>query len=181
MTEKTYENKKKYLIIIGIGFAVLCLCIFSIIGIFYKISGWGKCRLGEQLYLKGSINETCARIGTKIDPLPDSSAGKLTITVTPWTGWDDGALDQEVFTYKISSADDYELPELEKFKIIKHNKSEIEIKIDNLAVKQGADLDKTGINLNDCKVQTVTIKKGERIEADTCTMDGGVNWEIKYE
>ena len=72
---------KKLFILSGIIF-------LSVFLVYYWFSGFGKCRLGENLYFKNLPYEQCAKIGTKIDPPPLSDMNYfLKIIKSPWSGW----------------------------------------------------------------------------------------------
>lgn len=49
-----------------------------------------------------------------------------------------------------------------------------------IGLKQGDALFDESINLNSCGPQTFTIKRNEKVELYTCTMDAGTTWELTY-
>lgn len=165
-------------IVIGIGLLVL---LFG--GLFlYYLSGFGKCELGEALYFKGTRSETCAKIGTKVDPIP-TSVRTLTIVESPWTGWSEIQPD-DIRWVETINREDYEIS-LDggnyKLKVIEYNDEEIRLSVNDLALKQGETLQNTGSDLTGCKYHEFVMRLNEKVELDTCTLDAGINWEISYD
>ncbi len=172
-------------VILPLVFAGVVAIIAIIFIILYAISGFGQCQIGQAQYFKGTRNETCAPIGTKIDPLP-LNIRALDVTISPWTGWSEAQpedvthtiiLDGAVQTIDISQpdySDEYTLT------VLSFDDNQIQLSVSNLALKQGEDLKNAGSNLNDCVPHTFTMKLNEKVELDTCTLDGGITWELEY-
>lgn len=179
---------KKNLIISGVALSVFTILIVAgtVLSISY-IGGFGKCSFGEAIYFEGSRNETCAKFGTKMDPLPDDIR-ILRVTKSAWNGWSQNQPEDEVQDYYFDSEisiNEITLKGLSEsetsvLKIIKHDGNSIDLSIDNLSLKQGADLSKNTINLNGCGVKDFAISLDETAELNTCSMDAGVTWTLEY-
>jgi hypothetical protein len=179
---------KKILIISGAVLSIFVVLILAgtVLSISY-IGGFGKCNFGEAIYFKGTRNETCAKFGTKIDPLP-VDIRILRVTKSAWNGWSQNQPEDEVQDYYLDSEiilNEITLKGLSEsetsvLKIKKYNGNSIDLNIDNLSLKQGADLSKNTINLNGCGVKDFTISLDETVELNTCSMDAGVTWTLEY-
>lgn len=118
-----------------------------------------------------------------------SSADKLTITETVWVGerptgaptatpkqFEELVQKGKKMVFKgLSSSESYTLT------IKQIYKNRLTLEIHDLYLKAGKDLEKPGINLNQCKkTQDFEIERGEHVELSTCSMDAGVTWVIQY-
>ncbi len=112
------------------------------------------------------------------------SAYNLDISRTVWSGWDINPLSNpDVEHYDINN--DLEYITLEGFtekyrlEILDYNDDEIELSIQGLALLK----ENGSINLGDCskKSTTFNIRSKKSATLGTCTMDGGIHWEIEYE
>lgn len=169
-SSKTKINKKSKskFIIIAVG---LVLIVFLTIT-FVKILDWIK--------FGGSLGDN-----------------KLLIIQSPWTGW---SMIQPSDTKKIFDITDVNIIDLYDMSIAtseetsnmidlfnkaylhisSFNDNEVSLWVTNLSVKEGEEVNDVHINLNACGMHSFTLKKGETAELNTCTMDGGTSWTIKY-
>ena len=52
--------------------------------------------------------------------------------------------------------------------------------VTTFGVKDNEEVGTEGVNLNDCEEVEFVIKKGEKSELNTCTMDEGSKWILEY-
>lgn len=107
---------------------------------------------------------------------------KLLIIKSPWTGWSVKQPRDEKSVIDISKNSKVDLGGIEKsyLYIESFDDQKIYLTVTNLSVKQGDELKNVGINLNGCGMHTFTLKKGEMAELNTCSMDVGTTWTVKY-
>lgn len=123
-------------------------------------------------------------------PLGDN---ELLVIQSPWTGWSRKQPPDVKKVFDVSGAYKIDLDKMSTASsrgedtinnsylyIDSYDDKEITLSVNNLSVKQGAEVDKIGINLNACGMHTFTLKKGETAKLNTCSMDVGTTWTVGY-
>ena len=141
------------------------------------------CEFGQIKSYSGTVNEECATIGVLVEP-KGSYERSLVVTRSLWSGWDRTQPESETVTYLlnpetktiqltgIQSTDIYTL------NVNSYNKRSVNLTVAGVSVKPKG---QAGIDFTDCESHDFTILYGEEVELDTCTMDVGVVWIIKYQ
>jgi len=113
------------------------------------------------------------------------SAGTLQVDEQAWTGSSEEQNPKKtVFTGQPAVGNTVNLRQLNGDRLPLTIKSvdsdQIRLTVNGVSLKQGSALQEKGIDLNGCKNQDFTLRRGERAELHTCTTDAGKTWLLEY-
>jgi hypothetical protein len=164
---------------------VVVITLISLLIYFFSLSGYGKCKLGQDLQFQGTRNEQCVKFGTIVDPL-SLNQRIIRVTKSAWNGWSEtqpedvvqdliiDSNSESIQLYGLSSSEVY------KLNIGNYDNEKISLNIDGLSLKQGENLNKSGIDLNSCTSNSFEMKIDEKVELNTCSVDAGITWTLEY-
>jgi hypothetical protein len=181
-TSSLVTKKNSTLKVIVIAVLVILFAIFIYL---FTLSGYGKCKLGQDLQFQGTRNEQCVNWGTIVDPI-SLNQRIIRVTKSTWNGWSESQPEDVVQDLLIDSNSEsiqlYGLSSSEVYRlnIGNYDNEKISLNIDGLSLKQGEDLSKSGIDLNGCTSNSFEMKIDEKVELNTCSMDAGITWTLEY-
>lgn len=171
-------NKLSRKVIVIIWLLILSgVCFFL-----YWGSGFGKCSIGQFVYFEGFANETCAKMNTKM--FPNMPHRYLKVVESSWSDWS-GQQPVDIIDFVEIKSDGQVIPLKEGeylLMITKVNNDEIEVEVNDLGLKKGANLQKEEIDLTACQFNHFKIRRQETVELYTC--HNGFEhriWKITYQ
>jgi hypothetical protein len=118
-----------------------------------------------------------------MNDIPKES-GSIRIIESPWTGWGEDQPEIRTITVEPKEGDEVILKGVgEKeyvLTVADASFNKVRLEVDGLALTQGEDVDKEGVDLTGCGPQNFELKIGEMIKLSTCTTDMGVKWTVTY-
>jgi len=166
------------------GIAIIVLAAIIVGGLYY-IAGSGKCNLGLKYVQLNSNGFQCAGILENPQTFSDSIK-LLKIITSNWNGW---SQQQPLDTTEVIEINrvGQEIPltgftssESSTLQVISYNENEFTLSTVAVGLKQGAELEQKGVNLNGCTNHTFTVKSQESVLLYTCTLDAGTTWTLTY-